>query len=224
MSPEARARQRIDELLGAAGWHVCDYKTADLHAARGVAIREFELAAGHGTADYLLYVDGKAAGVVEAKKAGATLTGVETQSARYATGLPAALPAWRRPLPFAYKSTGLETRFTNGLDPEPRSRNVLAFHRPDTVAEWIRGLPGGLSRQGTVPKGSPVSDVSQPSYIDTFPCRIRQVLPSSRTGPTSSSGRRSSRRSETPKRAACTDPEAHRQSKTPLRRTRSSTR
>lgn len=82
MSPEARARQRIDELLGAAGWHVCDYKYVDLHAARGVAIREFELAAGHGTADYLLYVDGRAAGVVEAKKEGATLTGVETQSAR----------------------------------------------------------------------------------------------------------------------------------------------
>lgn len=63
MSPEARARQRIDELLGAAGWHVCDFKAADMHVARGVAVREFELAAGHGTADYLLYADGRTIGV-----------------------------------------------------------------------------------------------------------------------------------------------------------------
>jgi type I site-specific restriction endonuclease len=70
--------------------------------------REVKLASGHGNVDYLLYVDGKAAGVIEAKKKGATLTGVEIQSSRYALGLPAALPAWRRPLPFVYESTGAE--------------------------------------------------------------------------------------------------------------------
>ncbi|HKX93940.1 MAG TPA: hypothetical protein VJM48_04490, partial [Methylibium sp.] len=90
-----------------------------MHASRGVALREFPLDAGHGYADYLLYVDGKACGVVEAKKQGATLTGVELQSARYAQGLPPSLPAWRRPLPFVYESTGVETHFTNGLDPAP---------------------------------------------------------------------------------------------------------
>lgn len=137
MTPEQEARADIDCLLTAAGWHVCDYKAADIHAARGVAIREFELVAGHGTADYLLYVDGKAAGVIEAKKKGATLTGVEIQSARYAQGLPAALPAWRRPLPFVYESTGAETRFTNRLDPEPRARNTFAFHAPATLAQWL---------------------------------------------------------------------------------------
>lgn len=39
---EARAREDIDRLLAQAGWHVCDYKAADIHAAMGVAIREFE--------------------------------------------------------------------------------------------------------------------------------------------------------------------------------------
>ena len=112
-TPEAAARHDIDRLLERAGWHVCDFKSADIHAASGVAIREFELAAGHGTADYLLYVDGKAAGVIEAKKRGATLSGVERQSVRYAQGLRAALPAWARPLPFAYESTGVETRCPN---------------------------------------------------------------------------------------------------------------
>ncbi|HNC53198.1 MAG TPA: hypothetical protein PLO14_13330 [Accumulibacter sp.] len=47
-----------------------------------MALREFPLAEGHGTADYLLCVDGKAAGIIEAKRQGATLTGVEVQSAR----------------------------------------------------------------------------------------------------------------------------------------------
>jgi hypothetical protein len=77
-------------------------KDADIHASGGVAIREFPLADGFGFADYLLYVDRKAAGVIEAKKTGATLTGVETRSGRYSNGLPASLSAWRRPLPFLY--------------------------------------------------------------------------------------------------------------------------
>ena len=135
--PEQLARQQIDLLLSAAGWSVQDLRSVDLHAARGVALREFELNPGHGTADYLLYVDGKACGAIEAKKQGATLTGVEAQSGRYAQGLPAALPAWRRPLPFVYESTGVETHFTNGLDPVPRARAVFAFHRPETLADWL---------------------------------------------------------------------------------------
>ncbi|MBI5618588.1 MAG: DEAD/DEAH box helicase family protein [Gammaproteobacteria bacterium] len=133
---ELQAREEIDRLLGAAGWRVCDAAQANIHAARGVAIREFPLP-GHGFADYLLYVDGKAAGVVEAKKIGATLTGVEVQSDKYTKGLPAGLPRWASPLPFAYESTGAETRFTNGLDPAPRSRGVFAFHRPETLASLI---------------------------------------------------------------------------------------
>jgi type I restriction enzyme R subunit len=123
-TPEQRARLRIDELLAAAGWSVQDFKETDLHAARGVAIREFELNAGFGTADYLLYVDGRAAGVIEAKKEGATLAGVEIQSARYAQRLPASVLASRRPLPFVCESTGAETHFTNGLDLEPRALGI----------------------------------------------------------------------------------------------------
>ncbi|MDP3373202.1 MAG: type I restriction-modification enzyme R subunit C-terminal domain-containing protein [Hydrogenophaga sp.] len=137
MTPEARARQTIDALLTAAGWHVCDVASANMYAATGVAIREFPLNPGHGFADYLLYVNGKACGVIEAKKEGATLSGVEVQSARYAQGLPAALPAWRRPLPFVFESTGVETRFTNGLDPAPRARPLFAFFRPELLWLWL---------------------------------------------------------------------------------------
>jgi type I restriction enzyme R subunit len=135
-TPEQSARSKIDALLAAAGWAVQDAAAANIHAGRGVAIREFPLP-GYGFADYLLYVDGRAAGVIEAKKEGVTLTGVETQSDKYTKGLPAGLPRWRNPLPFSYQSTGIETRFTNGLDPTPRSRPVFAFHKPELLAEWL---------------------------------------------------------------------------------------
>ena len=107
------------------------------YAACGVAVREFGLQHGPGTADYMLYVDGRAAGVVEAKREGYTLTGVEAQSENYGAGLPSNLPFYVRPLPFLYESNGAETRFTNGLDPHPRSRNVFSFHTPGTLAEWL---------------------------------------------------------------------------------------
>jgi type I restriction enzyme R subunit len=153
--PEQQAREEIDRLLAAAGWHVCDYAQANIHAACGVALREFPLESGYGFADYLLYVDGKAAGIIEAKKQGATLTGVEIQSARYAQGLPTALPAWRRPLPFLYESTGVETHFTNGLDPDPRARPLFAFHRPEMLVEWLRYQNDAGSSQNTAASPAP---------------------------------------------------------------------
>ena len=136
-TPEAKARASIDRLLTQAGWAVQDAAALNVHAVCGVAVREFGLRSGHGTADYLLYVNGRAVGVVEAKSVGHTLTGVEAQSEKYGAGLTDNLPAHVRPLPFLYESTGVETRFTNGLDPQPRSRNVFAFHTPETLAEWL---------------------------------------------------------------------------------------
>jgi type I restriction enzyme R subunit len=136
-TPEQEARETIDKMLDQSGWDVQDLRAAKIHAKKGVAIREFPLDHGHGFADYLLYVDGQAAGVIEAKKVGSTLTGVEIQSDKYKTGLPEDLPAWCRPLPFCYQSTGVETRFTNDLDPVPCSRNIFSFHRPKTIEEWL---------------------------------------------------------------------------------------
>jgi type I restriction enzyme R subunit len=136
-SPEAKARENIDKQLIDAGWIVESRDEADISAGRGVAIREFPMKSGFGEADYLLYVDGRAVGVVEAKKEGSTLTGFEIQTAKYSEGLPDSLPAPRRPLPFCYQSTGIETRFTNLLEPDAASRNVFSFHRPETLAEWL---------------------------------------------------------------------------------------
>ena len=98
----------------------------------------FPLAHGNGFADYLLYVDGQAVGVIEAKEEGTPLTGVEHQAKRYAHGISEAVPAPVRRVAFRYLSTGVETRFANYLDPEPKSPSLFHFHRPEPVAIWIR--------------------------------------------------------------------------------------
>lgn len=135
-TPEQKARREIDADLAAAGWLVLDRDDLDLTAARGVAVREFPMKQGFGFADYLLYLDRKAIGAIEAKAEG-TLTGVEAQSAKYAAGLPDNLPAHRRPLPFLFESNGRVTYLTNGLDPVPRSRQVFNFPRPETCGDWL---------------------------------------------------------------------------------------
>lgn len=92
-----------------------------------------------GRADYVLFVDRQPVGVIEAKKAGTTLTGVEPQTRKYQAAYPEEYPAFEvhGALPFGYESTGTETRFTCGLDPIPASRRVFTFHRPEMLAHWV---------------------------------------------------------------------------------------
>ena len=135
MKPEEKARITIDKLLELAGWKVQDYKELNLSASTGVAVREFPLK--NGTADYLLFVEKKAVGVIEAKPEGTTLSGVAEQTGAYITGIPENLITIEKPLPFAYESTGIETFFRDTRDPEPRPRRVFAFHKPETLAEWL---------------------------------------------------------------------------------------
>jgi len=130
ITPEDRARENIDKLSAGAGWIVQDKRSTNLSAGRGVAVREFPLKAGHGEADYLLFLDGAPIGVVEAKKEGDTLTGVELQTTKYSEGVPDNLTTPRRPLPFQYQSTGVETRFTNLLEPDARSAASSVFIAP----------------------------------------------------------------------------------------------
>src|SRR3989441_10116207 len=140
LTAEAQARVQIDKELGAAGWSVQDAHAVNLAARQGVAVREFILKPPHGRVDYLLFVDRQPVGTIEAKPAGTTLTGVEEQSAKYTAGIPDTLAAPVRPLPFAYEATGVETHFTHTADPEPRSRQLFWFHRPETLARWVREI------------------------------------------------------------------------------------
>ena len=135
-TPEELARIEIDRQLIACGWIVQDHKAMNIMAGSGVAVREFPLKTGF--ADYLLYVEGKVAGVIEAKPEGYPLTGVEVQSSKYTLGLPDSIPHYRKPLSFAYESTGAVTQFTNSLEPDFRSREVFTFHRPDELARLVK--------------------------------------------------------------------------------------
>lgn len=135
MKPEARARQEIDKLLELAGWIVQDLKELNLGANLGIAVREFPLKSGF--ADYLLFIDRNAVGVVEAKPVGTTLSGVAEQTALYMSEIPDNLPHVKEPLPFGYETTGVETFFRDLRDPDPRSRKVFNFHRPDTLQTWL---------------------------------------------------------------------------------------
>ncbi|WP_339820216.1 DEAD/DEAH box helicase family protein [Sulfitobacter dubius] len=133
--PEQIARDRIDDRLRAAGWDVQDRDSLAFHTALGIAVREYQT--DIGPADYVLFVDRQAVGVVEAKPDnwGVRITSVEEQSEGYAN----AHLKWVKnnaPLPFVYESTSKITRFTNGRDPNPRSREVFTFHRPETLKAW----------------------------------------------------------------------------------------
>lgn len=133
MTPEAKARQQIDEKLATAGWTVQDMKQFNPGAGIGIAVREYPT--DTGPADYVLLVDRIPVGVIEAKPDTTILTFVEEQTARYASS---ALK-WRlqtTPLPFLFESTGQIIRFTDGRDPAPRSRELFHFFRPEQLAAW----------------------------------------------------------------------------------------
>jgi len=145
VTPEAKARETIDRRLSDAGWTVQDVKALNLGAASGVAVREFPT--DSGPADYVLFVNREAVGVIEAKRdeAGENITATEAQTERYA----AAPLKWRKdqtPLRFLFEATGQIIRFTDNADPAPRSREIFHFFKPAQLAEW-RAQPTTLRRR-----------------------------------------------------------------------------
>jgi type I restriction enzyme R subunit len=134
MAPEELARIYIDRMLTEVGWLVQDFKALNPSASLGVAVREYSTESG--SADYILFVDRKPIGVVEAKKEGHTLSQVHDQTTRYSADN---LKFIRKNeiLPFQYESTGTETYFTDARDPVPRQREIFNFHKPETLHDWI---------------------------------------------------------------------------------------
>ncbi len=135
-TPEQAARDVIDAKLSQAGWAVQDKDKIDFNAGTGIAIREYQTDVG--PADYVLFIDKKPVGVVEAKPEhwAQKITTVESQSGAYAS----ARLKWvnnSEPLPFVYESTAVLIRFTDGRDPKPRSREIFNFPRPETMRDWL---------------------------------------------------------------------------------------
>lgn len=135
-NPEQIARDKIDDLLIASGWVIQDKNKVNLGAGTGIAVREYQT--NVGPADYILFINRKPVGLIEAKREeeGVHLTMVEEQTGAYAS---AKLKHFdTASLRFAYESTGKVTRFTDYNDPKPRSRPVFTFHRPETFERWLR--------------------------------------------------------------------------------------
>ena len=138
-TPEQKARNEIDKKLNDAGWIVQEKSMIDWSASRGIAVKEY--LTDVGPADYVLFVDKKPVGIIEAKRdeEGHRLTVVEEQSAEYASSKLKYLN--NDPLPFVYESTGELTRFTDFRDPKPRSRPVFSFFRPELFEEHLKKKP-----------------------------------------------------------------------------------
>jgi len=136
-TPEEEARDKIDQKLEQAGWSVQDKDKVEWHKSRGTALRKYYTDDGKEM-DYVLFVDKKPVGVIEAKreKEGQRLTVHEEQAEGYATSKLKHID--NNDLPFVYESTGVVTKFTNLRDPKPRAREVFNFHRPETLINKLK--------------------------------------------------------------------------------------
>lgn len=135
-NPEQIARDNIDRQLIASGWIIQSVRQINLHAGSGVAVKEY--LTDVGPADYVLFIDGKPCGVIEAKREeeGHRMNVHEAQTTDYANAKLKHLK--NEPLPYVYISTGEVTRFIDFTDPKPRTRNEFSFHRPETLREWLK--------------------------------------------------------------------------------------
>lgn len=134
--PEDRARSLIDRRLIACGWLIQSKADMNLGAGLGVAVREFQTSSG--PVDYGLFVGRKLCGVIEAKAEGTTLSGFSEQAARYIADVPKHLIREEGQVRFEYVASSSETLFRDHADPDPASRRVFSFHRPETLERWLK--------------------------------------------------------------------------------------
>ncbi len=135
-NPEQQARDNIDKQLVACGWVIQNKRNINLASSVGIAVREYSTEVG--PADYVLFVNKEPVGIIEAKREeeAVKFSVHEQQVEDYATAKLKYID--QKLLPFLYLSTGVITRFTDTRDPNPRYREVFTFHRPETLAKWIR--------------------------------------------------------------------------------------
>ena len=136
MHPEEKARLIIDEKLVQSGYIVQDFSELDLSAGLGVVVREY--ATSSGPADYLIFIDKKPVGIIEAKAhdKGALLLSTAEQTKRYAESKLKYIKG-SVDIRFAYEATDVLTYFCDYHDEEYSSREVFSFHQPEQLKAWI---------------------------------------------------------------------------------------
>lgn len=137
MKPEDKVREKIDDILKQVGFVIQDREEFNRNASLGVAVREFVMS-DESKADYLLFIGGKACGVIEAKKEGISLSGIELQAKHYASHIPKELRIWQNPLPFIYVSNFNEIYFADLREQDYSSRQIFSFHTPESLFENLK--------------------------------------------------------------------------------------
>lgn len=147
MTPEEKARIKIDQWFADAGWEVInrdDYEPT----CTAVAIRE-GLLKDNLEADYFLFISGKAVGVLEAKReeTDAFSSIVCEQAALYAKSVPNIYQTYQRPLPFIFTSNGKELYFCDFREQDQCFKQIMTIPTPHELVkklginDYFAGLP-----------------------------------------------------------------------------------
>lgn len=147
MTPEEKARQKIDQWFTDAGWKVVNREDYE-PTCSAVAIRE-GLLKGNLEADYFLFLNGKAVGVLEAKKEDidASSNKVCEQAALYARSVPKIYQAYQKPLPFIFTSNGKELYFCDFRKQDSSFKQIITIPTPYElvkqlgISDYFAGLP-----------------------------------------------------------------------------------
>ena len=139
MKPEEKARVIIDRMFEEAGWKVVD---RDKYAPNmtAVAIKE-GLMVGNREADYLLFLNGKAVGVLEAKRIETDINSdiVQEQARLYTRSCPKWCQAWfpNIPLPLAYVANSRDLMFYDIRKSNSEFEYCKKIHTPKEVKKLL---------------------------------------------------------------------------------------
>ena len=147
MTPEEKARVKIDKQLNNAGWEIVSRQEYVPNYAS--AVKE-GLMQGNKESDYLLFIDDKAIAVVEAKAESNSLGDIVAQQAEwYSTHPQSWVGMWfENQIPLVYLANGNKIYFKNMLEPESEYVELTAMHTPKQMLKLI----GKKSEYGALPK------------------------------------------------------------------------
>ena len=147
MTPEEKARIKIDQWFADAGWEVINRDEYE-PTSTAVAIRE-GLLKDNLEADYFLFINGKAVGVLEAKReeTDAFSSVVCEQAALYARSVPNIYQTYQKPLPFIFTSNGKELYYCDFREQDHYFKQIMTIPTPHELVkklginDYFAGLP-----------------------------------------------------------------------------------
>lgn len=150
MTPEEKARAKIDQWFNDAGWQAIN-RDQYSPASTAVAIRE-GLLKGNLEADYFLFINGKAVGALEAKREEIDVSSerVSEQVETYARSVPEYYQAYEKPLPLLYKSNGKVVLFKDNRDKNSDYQEINRLHTPREVVKML-GIDDPFAGLPTLP-------------------------------------------------------------------------